>query len=75
MTAGLELLGQYINRVLAKQTSPLFVEIDDELRLLGTRGDGHRYGFDDLRPGTPMDQKLAILATADPEDKTPQAWR
>jgi len=75
MTEGLQLVSQYINRVLAKQTSPLFVEIDDEFRLLGARGDGHRYGLDDLQAGMQMDQKLAILATANPDDKTPQAWR
>ena len=75
MTEGLQLISQHINRVLAQQTSPLFVEIDDEFRLLGARGDGHRYGFDDLQAGMEMDQKLAILATANPEDKTPQAWR
>lgn len=75
MSDGLQLLSQHINRVLARQTSPLFIETDDELHLLNSRGDGKRYGFDDLQPGVALDQQLAILATADPQDKTPQAWR
>jgi len=75
MTEGLQLISRHINQVLARQTRPLFLEIDDDLRLLGARGDGYRYGFDDLQPGLSMDQKLSMLATANPDDKTPQAWR
>jgi len=75
MTDGLQSLSQYVNRVLTEQTRPLYIEVDDDLRLLHSRGDGSRYGFDTLEPGVSLDQPLAILATADPTDKTPQAWR
>jgi len=75
MSEGLQLISRHINQVLARQTRPLFVEIDDDLRLLDARGDGRRYGFDDLQPGVSMEQKLSLLATADPQNNTPQAWR
>jgi signal transduction histidine kinase len=75
MTDGLQLLSGHINRVLAEQTRPLYIEVDDDLRLLDSRGDGSRYGFGSLKPGMSLDQALSILATADPADKTPQAWR
>ena len=75
MTDGLQSLGQHINRVLTEKTRPLFIEVDDDLRLLRSRGEGRRYGFDKLEPGMSLDRPLAILATADPADKTPQAWR
>jgi len=72
---GLKLLSRYINRVLAHQTRPLFLELDDALQLRTSQGDGRRYGFRELKPGTPLDEALAMLATADPEDRTPQVWR
>ena len=75
MTDGLQSLGQHINRVLAEKTRPLFLEVDDDLCLLESRGDGSRYGFGKLEPGMSLDRPLAILATADPANKTPQAWR
>ena len=70
MTDGLQSLGQHINRVLAEKTRPLFLEVDDDLCLLESRGDGSRYGFGKLEPGMSLDRPLAILATADPADKT-----
>lgn len=75
MTDGLQSLSRYVNRVLTEQTRPLLIEVDDDLRLVQARGDGGRYGFGNLEPGIPMDQPLAILATADPADKAPQTWR
>jgi signal transduction histidine kinase len=75
MSDGLELLSRYINRKLAHQTRPLFLELDDSLKLRQSRGDGSRYGFTRLTPGMVLDQALPVLATADPQDKTPQLWR
>ena len=75
MSDGLELLSRYINRLLAQQTRPLFLELDDRLQLRASRGDGSRYGFGELQAGMDMDDSLAMLATADPQDSTPQVWR
>ena len=75
MSDGLKLISRHVNRVLAQQTRPLMLEIDDAWHLRGSRGDGRRYGLGELQAGASMEQSLAFLATADPEDKTPQAWR
>ena len=75
MSDGLNIVSQHINRVLAQQTHPLFLVVDDQLRLLQSRGNGGRYGFASLQPGEPLDDQLAFLATADPVDETPRDWR
>ena len=75
MSDGLKLISRHVNSVLAKQTRPLMLEVDDAWNLLRSRGDGRRYGLGELQEGASMEQSLAFLATADPDDKTPQAWR
>ena len=75
MSDGLKLISRHINHVLAEQTRPLMLEVDDAWHLLGSRGDGRRYGLGELQAGASMEQSLAFLATADPDDKKPQAWR
>ena len=75
MSDGLKLISRHVNRVLAEQTRPLMLEVDDAWHLLGSRGDGRRYGLGELQAGASMEQSLAFLATADPDDKKPQAWR
>jgi len=75
MSARLKLLSQHVNRVLADDTRPLFLVVDDEFRLQEWRGNGERYGFPKLQTDMPLDRQLAILATADTDDDTPRAWR
>ncbi len=75
MTDGLQSLTRHINHVLARQTRPLLLELDDALRLVQARGDGRRYGLGELRPGDPLEQRLPFLATAGRDRDTPLEWR
>ena len=75
MSSGLKLISRHVNRVLAEQTRPLMLEVDDAWRLLRSHGDGRHYGLGELRAGVSMELSLPFLATADPDDKAPQAWR
>jgi signal transduction histidine kinase len=68
-------LSQHINHVLAHNLYPLYLIVDDHLRLLQHRGRGDRYGLPVLQRGMSLAHELSVLATADPEDQTPQSWQ
>ncbi len=74
MTDALAQLGRHLNRVLAEQLDPLYLVVDDQLRLLKHRGQGGHYGLPVLQKGMSLAHELAILSTADPADPTPQSW-
>ncbi len=75
MSDGLDLISRHINRVLAQQTHPLFLDVDTELRLRQWRGKAQRYGLPSLETGMSLADPLAMLATADPAQAEGREWR
>lgn len=75
MTGDIQLLSQHINKVLVHNLYPLYLVVDDQLRLRKHRGHGDRYGLPVLQKGMSLAHELSVLATADPNDQTPQNWR
>ena len=75
MSDDLGLVGKHVNRILAHETRPLFLVVDDDLVLRQWRGRGDRFGFTELAAGRSLHNELALLATLDPRDTTPRAWR
>ncbi|MGB5745223.1 MAG: ATP-binding protein [Sedimenticolaceae bacterium] len=73
MSGGLQSLRQHINRVLTRQTRPLYLVVDDDLRLVEWRGDGRYYGLESLQAGAPLDERLAPILPTDVQEA--QAWR
>lgn len=72
---GIIALQKHINRELAAQTRPLFLEVDDALNLRHWRGRSERLGQESLEAGQSLADPLAFLATADRAQTEPLAWR
>ena len=73
MSGGLQSLRQHINRVLTRQTRPLYLVVDDALRLVEGRGEGRHYGLESLQAGAALDERLAPILPIEAQET--QAWR
>jgi signal transduction histidine kinase len=75
MSDGIDQLRRHVNRVLAHQTRPLFLETDERLTLKAWLGQVEHLGLGALVEGQSLAGELAFLATADPGNMQPQTWR
>lgn len=74
MSDNLSQLKQHINRLLAKEKRPLYLELDFALRVVDAHGDGQHFGLPPLAEGVALDDALAILSSADHDSARPLGW-
>ena len=75
MSTALQSLVQHLEQTLVRQARPLYLVVDESLRLLEWDGDGAHYGLPEMHTGLALDNALALLQTLDPEQQGGQAWR
>ncbi len=75
MSDPIEQLAQHVNQLLSRQTHPLFLAVDEGLRLVSVRGDPAHFGLPSLEPGDDIGGHLPLLSTLDANSRAPQYWR
>jgi signal transduction histidine kinase/CheY-like chemotaxis protein len=65
MSDAMESIKRHVGRRLAARVKPLYLAVDDDLRLLDAKGNGTTFGLHDLGAGVALDSSLPFLLTAD----------
>lgn len=68
-------LARHVNQQLSQKTHPLYLVVDDDLRLRTAYGEPSHYGLSSLKVGDDVSGALPLLATLDGHSATPQHWR
>lgn len=75
MSDDIDRLARHVNHQLSRQTHPLYIVVDDDLRLRSVHGDPDHYGLSSLRIDDDVGGSLPLLATLDGQSPAPQYWR
>ncbi|MCB1773270.1 MAG: response regulator [Gammaproteobacteria bacterium] len=65
MSDAIEMIRMHVGRQLATRVRPLYLAVDDDLRLLKTKGNEEAFGMQGLGNGTGLDDRLPFLLTAE----------